>query len=114
MQYMNIESVANRRTLILRVSGELDMLVADDFRRKTDALMVNHCSRNLVLNLSGVNFIDSSGLGAILGRYKNITMGGGKVALVGAPPQVRRILELSGILRITSEFETENDALEAM
>jgi len=81
---MNIESVANRKTLILRVSGELDMLVADDFRRKTDALMVNHCSRNLVLNLSGVNFIDSSGLGAILGRYKNITMGGGKVALVGA------------------------------
>ncbi|MBU7007708.1 STAS domain-containing protein [Phosphitispora fastidiosa] len=111
---MNIESVANRKTLILRVSGELDMLVADDFRRKTDALMENHCSRNLVLNLAGVNFIDSSGLGAILGRYKNITMGGGKVALVGAPPQVRRILELSGILRITSEFETENDALEAM
>ncbi|WP_418792410.1 STAS domain-containing protein [Phosphitispora sp. TUW77] len=111
---MNIESVVNRKTLILRVCGELDMLVADDFRRKVEILMENYCSNNLVLNLSGVNFIDSSGLGAILGRYKNITLCGGKVAIVGAPPQVKRILELSGILRITSEFDTENEALEAM
>ncbi len=111
---MKIESAVDRKTLIIRVAGELDMLVADEFRRKIDTLMERNCTKNLVLNLKGVNFIDSSGLGAILGRYKNITMGGGKVVLVGAPPQVRRILELSGILRITSEFETENDALEAM
>ena len=111
---MKIKAVAERKTLIARITGELDMVVADDFRREIDILMDNNCCSNLILNLKEVNFIDSSGLGVILARYKNITMGGGKIAIVGAPPQVRRILELSGILRITSEYATENDALEAM
>jgi len=100
--------------MIVRAAGELDMLSAEKFRCEIDAVMEKHCSDNIVLNMERINFIDSSGLGAILGRYKKTSMRGGKMAIVGAPPQVRRILELSGVLRIAGAYETEKEALEAI
>lgn len=111
---MKLEFVVNKKTLIVRVCGELDMVAADYFRREVDENMEKNCCDNLVLNLDGVNFIDSSGLGVILGRYKKITALGGKLAIVGAPQQVKRILELSGILKIASAHENETEALQAM
>lgn len=101
-------------TLVVRVSGELDMVVTDEFRAKVDRKLDEHPVRNLVINLQGIKFIDSSGLGVILGRYKRIVAGGGKVAVVGAAPQVGRILELSGILKIMGAYEKEEQALQAL
>ncbi|MFZ5641808.1 MAG: anti-sigma F factor antagonist [Bacillota bacterium] len=101
-------------TLVVRVSGELDLVVADEFRAKVDLKLDEHPVRNLVINLQGVRFIDSSGLGAILGRYKRISAGGGKVAVVGAAPQVKRVLELSGILKIMGAYDKEEQALQAL
>lgn len=111
---LKMDFQVNKKTTIARVSGELDLMVADEFRTKVDAAMEENCSDNIVLNLSGVSFIDSSGLGVILGRYKKASLRGGKMAIACTPPQVRRILELSGILRIADSFETETDALQAM
>ncbi len=101
-------------TLVVRVSGELDLVVVDEFRVKVDRKLDEHPVRNLVINLQNVRFIDSSGLGAILGRYKRIAAGGGKVAMVGAAPQVKRILELSGLLKIMGAYEKEDQALQAL
>jgi stage II sporulation protein AA (anti-sigma F factor antagonist) len=53
-------------------------------------------ARNLTFDFSEVRFIDSSGLGVVLGRYKRVLTRGGKVRIVGANPQVYRILCLSG------------------
>ncbi len=104
----------DKKTLIIRINGELDLAVADQFRSEVDAMMEKNCADNIVLNLDGVSFIDSSGLGGILGRYKKVIMRGGKMAIVGAPVQVKRILELSGIMRIANIYESENEALQAM
>jgi len=101
-------------TLVVRVSGELDLVVADEFRTIVDRKMDEQPVRNLVINLQGVKFIDSSGLGVILGRYKRVIAGGGKVAMVGAAPQVMRILELSGLLKIMGAYEKEEQALQAL
>lgn len=111
---MNLEFAVDKKTLVVRVGGELDMLAADKFRRKVDLMVEKNCTDNIILNLQGVNFIDSSGLGVILGRYKNAAMRGGQMAIVDAPPQVRRILELSGVMGITKTYDTEKQALEAI
>jgi len=111
---MNLDFDAHKKTLVVRVCGELDLSVADRFRSEVDMEMEKNSSDNIVLNLQGVNFIDSSGLGVLLGRYKKITMRGGKMAIVGAPAQVSRILEMSGILRIASSYDSEEEALQAM
>lgn len=111
---MKLSFAADKRTLIVRVVGELDLAAADEFRQETDLAIEKQCSNNIILNLAGVSFIDSSGLGVILGRYKKIAMRGGKMAIVGAPVQVRRILELSGVLGISRAYENEDEALDAM
>ncbi len=96
--------------LVVRVSGELDLLTAETFRNLIEGELFQQKARNLVLNLEQVNFIDSSGLGVILGRYKRIREQGGVVAIVGAQPHVKRVLELSGILRIIGLYDTEEQA----
>ncbi|MDT3700355.1 MAG: anti-sigma F factor antagonist [Thermincola sp.] len=111
---MKLEFAVNKKTLIVRVSGDLDMVSADHFRREVDENMEKNCCDNIILNLDRVKFIDSSGLGVILGRYKKLHLMGGQLAIVGAPPQVKRILELSGLLRIARAHENETEALQAM
>lgn len=111
---MTVDFAVYRKTTIARVCGELDMVVADVFRKEVDATMEQNCSDNIILNFEQVSFIDSSGLGVILGRYKKISLRGGKMAIVSAPVQVKRILEMSGVLGITGSFDSENEALKAM
>ncbi|HEX3032706.1 MAG TPA: anti-sigma factor antagonist [Bacillota bacterium] len=97
--------------LVARVAGELDMRVTPEFRDRLDTALENEMAGKLLLNLSEVSFIDSSGLGAILGRYKRLTQVGGKLAIAAPQPQVKRILELSGILRIMNCYATEKEGL---
>jgi stage II sporulation protein AA (anti-sigma F factor antagonist) len=94
-------------TLIVRISGDLDLVIAKEFRDTVDKILLDKSLKNLILDISEVNFIDSSGLGAILGRYKILQQRGGKMSIWGAKPSVYRILDLSGIMKIIPVLKTE-------
>lgn len=108
---MDLDLEISRDILLARPRGELDLGVADALREALEGALGENAVRHLVINLARVSFIDSSGLGVILGRYKRLAGAGGRVSLVGAQPQVRRILELSGLLRIMSEYASEEEAI---
>ena len=97
---MHIRFQTVRDTLTAELEGELDMLVADELRERLDAELAKSAARKLVLDLSGVDFIDSSGLGVIVGRYRKLKPFGGSVSILGASMKLYRILELSGINKI--------------
>ena len=103
-----------RGVLIVRVEGELDMHVADKFRQIIDNALDTSGVKHILFNLEAVNFIDSSGLGVILGRYKRINAAGGKVLVAHIQPQVVQIFELSGLLKIIKFYNTESEALECL
>lgn len=86
--------------LIARCQGELDLAAASRLREAVDRALQGRQSLRLCLDLAGVTFIDSSGVGAILGRYRWIAQRGGHMVIVGARPQVRAVLELSGVLSV--------------
>jgi stage II sporulation protein AA (anti-sigma F factor antagonist) len=88
------------------------MNVTDEFRQKVDSALENSGVKHLLLSIKGVTFIDSSGVGVILGRYKKVTSLGGRLAVAGARAQVSRILELSGLMTIINLFGSETEALE--
>ncbi|HUW65188.1 MAG TPA: anti-sigma F factor antagonist [Spirochaetia bacterium] len=98
-------------SLVARLTGEMDLQVADHLRSALDSAMGEKGTRYLVLDLSGVSFIDSSGLGVILGRYRRLAQSGGRVSLVGLSPPVKNVLELSGLLRIMREYSSAGEAL---
>lgn len=99
------------RTLIARLDGDLDLQVADNLRSGLERALEQTEALNLVFNLEKVSFLDSSGLGVILGRYNRVVGRKGKIAFVSAAPGVRRVLELSGLFRIGGDFATEEEAL---
>lgn len=98
----------------MRVDGELDMHVADEFRRRVDEALEAGGVRHVVLSLKGVTFVDSSGLGVILGRYKKISAQGGRLLAAHVRPQVAKVFELSGLLSIIKTFGTEAEALNSL
>lgn len=97
---MNLQFNAERDKLYVHISGDLDLLVAPSFRAELDKYLDLKQARHLILDFSGVTFIDSSGLGVILGRYKRLTEIGGTLKICNAGAQISKVLELSGLNRI--------------
>jgi stage II sporulation protein AA (anti-sigma F factor antagonist) len=98
--------------LIVRVDGELDLVTSPLFREKVENKLNQYeMIKHLILDLRKVNFIDSSGLGAILGRFKRLSQQGGRLSAVNVSPQVRRIFELSGLLKIMEIYNDRQQAL---
>lgn len=112
---MKIESrLEDKNTLVVKVSGELDLSTAEQFKLQIEQDIKQWKTKNLILDLNGVNFIDSSGLGVILGRYKTVTQNNGNMAIVKPKASVKKILELSGILRIIKIYKDVDAALTAI
>ncbi len=108
---MSLEFKKIRSTLIVRVAGEMDMLIADKMRTEIDRRIDDKSVKNLVLNLEKVTFIDSSGLGVVIGRYKRITAKQGRMFIVGARPQVEKILFFSGVNRLVPMYKNEQEVI---
>lgn len=101
--------------LVVKVQGELDLSTSPIFRDKIEAeLERDENIRHLVLDLEEASFIDSSGLGAVLGRYKSISQRGGKLAGVNVPPHLEKLFALSGLLKIMTLCPTVQDALNTL
>jgi len=101
----------NNYYLVVSLTGELDISATDSLRNDVDKALGDNASVNLIFDLSGVSFIDSAGLGVILGRYKKVSAAGGRVYLAGAGPQVRKILELSGLLNLMDNYPSLDEVL---
>ncbi len=108
---MELHFDKKKDTLLVLVKGELDLHTSDDLRNSIeDHLKENVSLKNIILDLQGIGFIDSSGLGAILGCYKKLMLRDGKLSAVSVSPQIKRIFELSGMLKLISVHETVTDA----
>lgn len=87
-------------TVWAKIDGEVDMQIAPLWRDFLDKALAESFARNLALDFSDVSFIDSSGLGVVLGRYKRVAARGGKVKILGPSKSVYRILCLSGFAKL--------------
>jgi stage II sporulation protein AA (anti-sigma F factor antagonist) len=98
-------------TLIVSIIGELDHHAAELLRQKVDGEIIKSINKNIVFDFTKVSFMDSSGIGVILGRYKNILNLRGKAAIVNANPQIIKIFEMSGILKIIPVYDNIDTAV---
>lgn len=109
---MLIDKKIERQTLFLRLNGELDMNTTENLRQAIDNEIERRGIRTVILNLEDVSFIDSSGLGVILGRYKKLLPMGGKIMISNVPPHIYKVMELSGLPKIIRFFSDETQSLE--
>lgn len=87
-------------TLLATVSGEIDHHSAKAIRSAIDTSLAASAPEALVIDLSGVTFMDSSGLGLVLGRYTKATEAGIAFSVTGATERVRKIFDMAGLDRI--------------
>ena len=92
-------------TLIVRLSGDLDHHNAEIIRKKIDNLLDNNRLKNIIMDFINVGFMDSSGIGVIMGRYKRVAYQKGKIAVVGINKVVDRIFTMAALYRITEKYE---------
>lgn len=83
------------------------MNTAETLRQAIDTEIERRGIRTVILNLERVSFIDSSGLGVILGRYKKLLPMGGKIIISNAPSHIYKIMELSGLPKIV-QFDADD------
>ncbi len=97
--------------LIVYLQGELDHHSAEEVRSRVDDVLDKENYKNLIFNFEGVNFMDSSGIGVVIGRYKKMTVKNGIVCVTNVKSSVKRIFELSGMHKIISLYDKVEDAL---
>lgn len=96
--------VVKNRCLYVTLLEDLDQHNVDRIRARLDAL-IDECHTNeLVFDFGKVNFMDSSGIGMIMGRYRRMALQSGKVRAVGIHPAIARIMKYSGLYQILEPY----------
>lgn len=113
---MSLESMfaIKENVLIVRLSGELDHHEAEALRSEWKDKIYKNSIKHVILNLESVTFMDSSGLGVILGRYKEVLQLGGEMVVCSISPPIKRLFEMSGLFKIVRLEENEAFALETL
>ena len=94
---VKIEVAPEADTVTAMLTGEIDHHGAGRLRETIDDSVRRPCPRMLVLDFGGVEFMDSSGIGVVLGRYRLMQDMGGKLTLRNLPPHIRKVMQVAGI-----------------
>jgi anti-sigma B factor antagonist len=98
---------------IVSMAGRFDAIGTREFKKTISQLLETGKNR-IVLDMSHVNFVDSSGMGALIGTLRGITKEGGDMRIFGLTPEVHTIFELTRLHRIFDIYETIDAAMAAV
>ena len=98
-------------TLIIHLPEELDHHTAGEIRKETDGYFTGKKIRDVIFDYQHTNFMDSSGIGLIMGRYREVRYLKGDVYIVGVHEKISRILEISGLYRVA---KLQDDVVKAL
>ena len=104
---MQLELTRQDDELIARLIGELDHHGAGEVRERIDTAVLQHRCRKLKLDFSGLTFMDSSGIGLIMGRYRLMCSLGGGLTVQGASTRLESVIRLAGLEKLPIWGQTE-------
>ena len=104
-----IQSAWNGKTLTVYLDGEIDHCASEGLREDIETELKSRPISRLVLDFSHVRFMDSSGIGMIIGRYKTMKALGGEVTAQGLYPPVDKLFHLAGLHRIIAINQSEDN-----
>ncbi|MDD4688623.1 MAG: anti-sigma F factor antagonist [Eubacteriales bacterium] len=102
------------KSLIIHMFGELDHHYSEEIRDKIDAKICATDVSTLILELSNVAFMDSSGIGVLMGRYRLMQAQGGRVVIAGISKSIEKIWDVSGLGKIIPRYSDIAQALGGM
>lgn len=97
--------------LIASAFGELDHHSAKIVRNEIDDTMETLKYDHLIFDFKKITFMDSSGIGVVMGRYKKVSEKGGRLFLAGCSPYIEKILDMAGIFTVAERTDKIEDAI---
>lgn len=95
--------------LMIKLPGEVDHHKSQYLCQKADEMLLCKDVKNIVFDFENTVFMDSSGVGIIMGRYQKITCIGGKIYIIHANQQIKRIIKVSGMAKYVCVLEDQKD-----
>lgn len=108
---MELNFKRKNKTIIILISGEIDHHTSGELRRQTESALTELGGRNIIFGFREVTFMDSSGIGMMIGRYKQLQAFGGRIAIACANEKITEIIRLSGLTQLLPVFDTLEEAL---
>ncbi len=111
---MNVtfESIGNK--LVIRINGDIDHHTCEAIRQRIDNEISKKNPKGIIFDMENVGFMDSSGIGVIIGRFKQISEKGGATSMINVKPQIRRVYEICGLQKIIGVYDSLERAVNGM
>jgi len=100
--------------MFVNLTGELDQSTADQVKLRLMTMLAAYDIKHIVFNLKAVTFMDSSGIGIILGRYNQVKPLGGRVFVIGMNPTVDKVFHLAGLNQIITIIDDERKLMSVL
>ena len=97
---MDVKTQTDHAVMTICLTGELDHHHAAPLREKVDAAIRRERPHKVVLDFGGISFMDSSGIGFVMGRYKLASSIGAQLQVCGASPRMEKVMRLAGLERL--------------
>lgn len=107
---LSVKFFMRKNTMYIRFNGEMDQESVGNLKEKLSQIIKEKNVKFLVINMRELTFLDSTGIGIIIGRYNQLKLKGGKVILCSINKNLERIILLSGLPRICLIKENEQEA----
>lgn len=104
---MQVNYYEKDKLLVFRINEEIDECSVKNIRRRADYEIERFMPREVIFDFDCVTFMDSAGIGMVIGRYKQAQMLGGKTWVSNLSNGVKKILKMSGVLKIIPEIDLE-------
>ena len=102
---MNVKIEIMPEVITVRLAGDIDHHTAAPIRERIDKEIIKHEPSLLILDFSGVDFMDSSGIGLVMGRYRLLRDNDAKIHIVNPPRHIEKVMRLAGLERL-AQIET--------
>lgn len=97
---MSIRIQASGETVTAFLEGEIDHHTAEQMRDAIDAALMSGEAKLLILDFRDVTFMDSSGIGLVMGRYRQIRYNDGQLQIINTSPQIYKVMRIAGLERL--------------
>lgn len=111
---MECTFIMKYRMIVIKVYGEIDHHTAGGIRKKLEQELRRTGAVNIALDFGNVTFMDSSGIGVIIGRYKTVKALGGNIIIYDVSEQVERLLSMAGIRDLVIMSDTLQSGIRKM
>ena len=108
---MEIKNIPKHRLVVVSMDGEIDDHMSQSLRIEIDEKILSYGATNVAFDFGRVEFMDSSGIGIIIGRYKKVSALGGQVIIYGMNSNIKRLLEMANLKNIVTITDRLEDVI---